>query len=50
MFSLATIQRMNAAVERRKLQRRARAMNAKAKKVKAEADAATNRYLQDNDQ
>jgi len=40
---------MNAAVERRKLQRRARAMNAKTKK-KAEADAATNRFLQDNDQ
>lgn len=42
---------MNAVVERRKLQRRARAMNAKAKKkAEAEADAATNRYLQDNDQ
>jgi rubrerythrin len=31
MFSLATIQRMNAVKERRKIQRRARAMNAKAK-------------------
>jgi len=47
---------MNAAVERRKLQRRARALNAKNKKHPKNAektgtlDPATNRYLQDNDQ
>jgi hypothetical protein len=45
---------MNAVVETRKLRRRASALNAKLKKSKAEAKdaaaAATNRYLQDNDQ
>jgi hypothetical protein len=56
MFSLATIQRMNAVAELRKQRRRARAMNAKVKahpknaEKTGAADAATNRYLQDNDQ
>lgn len=57
MFSLATIIRMNAAVDRkrRKDQARARARRAARKAalydaMKSAADAATNRYLQDNDQ
>jgi len=56
MFSLATIQRMNAVAELRKLRRRARALNAKNKKHPKNAektgafDPALNRYLQDNDQ
>lgn len=58
MFSLATIQRMNSARERRNAAARARRMNAKNKahpknteKTGGSAEqAATNRYLQDNDQ